>query len=356
MSVYKRNDSPYYWMSLPVVDDRGNIVRYHKQSTKRTRLDEAKEVFRRANKQSLDEVQLDRRKRISIGEVARQYILELKMSGRPAFKDYQSILNKLSRLEFDLPIQRLDRSFLQMIKQKRITDGLNPSSINNEITFWIACFNKAQNDYDCDLNKQNFKKLKLKTVRKTRYLLDGEEEDLFEHLPPSDSRDLVILLLDTGARINEVCSLTWDSVAADLTTINFYRTKVQNEGLIFTTDRVKEVLSRRKTNGSIYVFPSRCGTKPRGYSTRTICDAIELAGLNAYHKVERYGKFTPHSFRHTFASRLVQGGVSLYAVSKLLGHSDIQMTQRYAHLVPNEEAQQAADLLTRRAIMRSRYG
>lgn len=186
-------------------------------------------------------------------------------------------------------------------------------------------------------------------MRKTRYLLDGEEEKLLEHLPPSDSRDLVIILLDTGARYNEACKLTWDSIAKDLSTINLYRSKVQNEGLIFTTERVKQVLLRRKNNGSVYVFPSRCGTKPRGYSARIISDAIELAGLNAYHLVERYGKFTPHSFRHTFASRLVQGGVSLYAVSKLLGHTDIQMTQRYAHLAPNAEAKQAAEILNERS-------
>jgi site-specific recombinase XerD len=39
-----------------------------------------------------------------------------------------------------------------------------------------------------------------------------------------------------------------------------------------------------------------------------------------------------HSLRHTFASWLVQKGVSIYEVSKLLGHSDIRVTQIYAHL------------------------
>lgn len=45
--------------------------------------------------------------------------------------------------------------------------------------------------------------------------------------------------------------------------------------------------------------------------------------------------FTFHGLRHTFASRLVQGGVDLYKISKLLGHKDIKTTQRYSHHCPD---------------------
>ena len=96
MSVYKRNDSPYYWMSLPVVDDNGNIVRYHKQSTKRRMKSEALSVFRQRNKQKLDEVQLKNYKSMTIAGAARQYIEDTKALGKSAGKDYQVYLNKLN--------------------------------------------------------------------------------------------------------------------------------------------------------------------------------------------------------------------------------------------------------------------
>ena len=43
-----------------------------------------------------------------------------------------------------------------------------------------------------------------------------------------------------------------------------------------------------------------------------------------------------HKLRHTFASHLVQNGVDLYRVSKLLGHTSIKMTEIYAHLTPSD--------------------
>ena len=50
-------------------------------------------------------------------------------------------------------------------------------------------------------------------------------------------------------------------------------------------------------------------------------------------------EFVIHALRHTCASRLVNGGVDLYVVKEWLGHSSIQITERYAHLNPTKLVQ-----------------
>jgi site-specific recombinase XerD len=55
-------------------------------------------------------------------------------------------------------------------------------------------------------------------------------------------------------------------------------------------------------------------------------------------------EFIIHPLRHTCASRLVNRGVDLYVVKKRLGHSSIQITERYAHLTPHKLAHAAIKL------------
>ena len=52
-----------------------------------------------------------------------------------------------------------------------------------------------------------------------------------------------------------------------------------------------------------------------------------------------------HDFRHTCASRLIQNGLSLYEVASILGHTDVQTTQRYAHLECRDVSQRARDIM-----------
>jgi integrase len=100
-----------------------------------------------------------------------------------------------------------------------------------------------------------------------------------------------------------------------------------------------------RTEKSRYVFEGKDGN-PRGYVYQGINKAIQRSGVNNPDVVtEKGGKVTIHTLRHTFATRLVQNGVSLAKVSKLLGHASITTTEIYAHLAPNEASEEAMRVL-----------
>ncbi|MQR02460.1 tyrosine-type recombinase/integrase [Glaciimonas soli] len=112
----------------------------------------------------------------------------------------------------------------------------------------------------------------------------------------------------------------------------------------------KQVMQRRKSEHrpeGRYVFENNAGQE-RGYVTQAIQKAIDRAALNAPDVIKKMRKVTMHTLRHSYASKLVKNGISLFEVSVLLGHSDPKMTPRYAHLAPNDASRKAVDLTNTR--------
>jgi site-specific recombinase XerD len=72
--------------------------------------------------------------------------------------------------------------------------------------------------------------------------------------------------------------------------------------------------------------------------------AVERLGFNV-NITDRRQRVVFHTLRHTYASWLVMAGVDLYTVQRLMGHKDITMTQRYAHLAP-EHLDKAVNVLS----------
>lgn len=182
------------------------------------------------------------------------------------------------------------------------------------------------------------------SLGRIRYLSVEEERDLLEALDPyreirglapyqdrhdllkkelHDQYDFVIMLLDTGARYSEIATLEWKAICLEDRSIQLWRSKVQNESILYMTDRVYEVLQRRfNEKTSRYIFTNRTGGAKK-YNSKTLTKAFQRAGIEGA---------TAHTLRHTHASRLIQNGLNLYEIKEVLGHSDIKTTMRYAHL------------------------
>lgn len=98
-------------------------------------------------------------------------------------------------------------------------------------------------------------------------------------------------------------------------------------------DTLKRWKKQSKATGLVFPSPKTGGRMDNiNSSWEELCELAEVAD------------FRFHDLRHSFASRLVMAGVDLNTVRELLGHSDIRMTLRYAHLAPDKLAEAVAKL------------
>jgi len=180
-----------------------------------------------------------------------------------------------------------------------------------------------------DLDTVPVVKLPKPTPGRLRYFDDAEIARILQACAESRSPILgavVRLALNTGLRQAEILDLEWERVNLSTGMLLIRRTKnskprsVPMNGAVYETLVTLERDADRRTTGRL--FPA--GEK--GSQIRT--------AWNTVLKRAAISDATFHTLRHTFASHHVMAGTSLQTVAELLGHSDIRMTLRYAHLSP----------------------
>lgn len=150
--------------------------------------------------------------------------------------------------------------------------------------------------------------------------------------------DIVVFALNTGLRKGEIFNLNFSNINMNERIIFIIDSKSNKNRIIPMNDPVYDILCKKinKSNINENIF--------YGKNKRSFINAVNKAGLNNG-ITDRRQKVVFHTLRHTFASWLVQDGVPLAVVSKLLGHSTINLTMRYTHLAPTQY-RQAVNLLT----------
>ena len=140
--------------------------------------------------------------------------------------------------------------------------------------------------------------------------------------------DVIRLLMLTGARRGEVLNATWDQFDLDraVWTKPAHMTKqrrLHRTPISGTAVQLLRTIRAGLTEDCPWVFPGYAKGKPIHEIKRFWDDVRERAELDGVRV---------HDLRHTFASLLVSGGMSLPMIGRLLGHTQVQTTQRYAHL------------------------
>ena len=161
---------------------------------------------------------------------------------------------------------------------------------------------------------------------RVRFLTDRERERLLEACRTSawDKLHLIVVLaITTGARRGELLSLRWPDINfRDRTAILHDTKNGKKRVLTLPAPAIKALLPFREV-GNGYVFPSLRKPGIAYDFKKPWSEALKSAQID---------DFTFHDLRHTHASYLAQNGATLLEIAEALGHSQIQVTMRYAHL------------------------
>ena len=171
--------------------------------------------------------------------------------------------------------------------------------------------------------------------REPAYYRREQFQRLLDRIRESWLRDVVLFAAVTGMRQGEILSLRWDQVdfrarVARLSSSASFKTKTGKRRSVPLGDTAIKLLRARESgHGSGVVFTLRGRPLMRRWVTTKLRRYVREIGLDR--------RLNFHSLRTSFASWLALDGVSIYQISKLLGHSDVKITQEYyAHLEPAE--------------------
>jgi len=242
-----------------------------------------------------------------------------------------------------MKIKDITSLHIEQFKAVKIGSVLAPLSINGLLLILGKCLRCAQEWGELE-KVPKIKSLKV-PPQKFDFLSREEGEQLLSVIEDPMWYAMVLLAMRTGLRIGEILGLEWSDVDLAIQKLAVRKSvfrdivsspKNNRERYLPLTPQVCDALRRiQRPNGLL--FQTKTG-KPLKYHRlrKTLERFCKKAGLRT---------IGWHKLRHTFASQLVGSGVSLKATQELLGHSDLRMTMRYAHLAPSalKEAVQVLD-------------
>ncbi|KJS28971.1 MAG: hypothetical protein VR64_22250 [Desulfatitalea sp. BRH_c12] len=215
---------------------------------------------------------------------------------------------------------------------------------------WNAALDHGLVDGPSPTKSGSFRLPKVDNERQRYLTIDEENKLLAEVLKKSkQAHDMAVVSLDAGLRFGEVASLTWGCVDKENGLLRILDTKSGRDRNVPMTMRLNALFeSMMSGNSSDLVFPPKTqkpkqdGTASASATSRrqrqipsSFKRGLEDAKLNeGVENPKMRASF--HTLRHTCASRMVQAGVDLYRVQRLLGHSTPVMTARYSKLADDD--------------------
>ena len=198
--------------------------------------------------------------------------------------------------------------------------AVTPRTVNLELAYFRAMFNelKRLDDWSAPNPLENVREFKIDEAE-LAWLTVEEVKQLLAECEKSKAVDLVTIVkicLATGARWGEAESLTGKQISPGK--ITYIKTKGKKNRAVPISDELYEILPKVRTSKPVF---TGCYSAFRG--------AIKRAGI------ELPDGQLSHVLRHTFASHFMMRGGNILVLQRILGHTDIKVTMRYAHFAPD---------------------
>lgn len=325
MTVRKRGAVWYYDFQI-----RG--IRYREAIPEAQTKAEAREAETKAKRDVFDGVWQSKRHQ---APTLRKYVDDVFLPWSKANKISRGDKNRCRTICGALGDYALDQiSVIQIegFKQQQQKAGKNPITINHYLATLGQILRQA---VDQGLIKENTC-AKVRPLRqdphRTRYLSGEEEARLFasidaeimrEDLTREARRNLeslraaVTIALATGMRQGEIYGLHWWQVDFSRNTITLDRTKTNRARVIPIAGALRELLLLLHSN--------------RGDSQKVLAGKFHGDYWGQVRRVAEIEDFRFHDLRHTAATRMAELGVDPFTISAILGHTNVQMTAKYAH-------------------------
>ena len=262
----------------------------------------------------------------------------------------KSTVKHIERYFGDFIVADIRTKDVSAYKEMRRKEGAAPKTVNNELILMGHAFNLALKEWEWVRDNPVSRVSKERVNNRRKRWLKSQEEERLLRASPEWLREIIVFALNTGLRRGEILNLKWSLVDLKRRTLTILEQKNGEDDTLPLNETVMEVLAARSKVRSIstdHVFLSREGRKLDGDTIHWFFTKVKKKA-----KVE---DFRFHDLRHTFATRLVQAGVEIYKVQKLMRHKSPQMTQRYAHHYP-ESLRSGVEILDERVTFLSRLG
>lgn len=340
MGIYRRPDSPTWWLSLQV---NGQRVRVNTMVEDRSLAEECfcawKTEVARTRWLGAPPPDGDH----TVAELIAHYVKTV--SSRKSVGSQQRdrlILAKFVTRWGTLLLRDLTTLQIEEYMAERLA-RVSFATISKELGVLKSAFSRAVQWTWASRSPFNGIVLNQEGTGRTRWLSDDEERRLLAHCPDW-LRDLVIVGLDSGLRPGNLVGLQCAWVQRGHTCLHIPREHTKTHQLPLTiplTTRAADIIHRYLDSArSEHLFVSPAG---HPYTCAAVNRVLQRAARTADLR-----DICLYTLRHSFISRLVQAGVSLPEVATLAGHRDIRMTMRYAHLAPRHLRNSIAILEARR--------